>query len=650
MATEVNFLGSEGISVVFNLSYDVAALVFLLIICWQFFSQRQFPLLSNHVFALFLLLAVLALVMDIGGTLMLNPELGTPLWLCYVVNALYYMVLILFPSVLTVYILARSDNTNPRDYLTALTPSLLSELVFLFALPFGLVFRISPAMVYSHGPFSPITYVNLLVNLLFGIWMLLRCRKNLPQQELLSLSVSILFVVAAAVFQFLYPDTLLVCAGIAAALTLMFFTIQNPGRMLDEISHLFNLTALRIYLRSLLVGRRTFHLAAVKLHSLHRINTVYGVDVTNRLLRDFGRNLVSRPQIWAFRIGGSRFVVLSPNEDSFKAFLYDLTRCETLQGNRQVSISVCHILPVDTFRSTDDALGVIEGVLSSRQVREQHIPFWEVDADAVAAVRRESDIESAMRECIPGATGFALFCQPIYRCDSGSFESGELLLRFSTPELGNVSPGEFIPVAEHNALSSELDRMVVDLAFRAIAAGRFAASGFHHVQINLSAATVIDSEAVDAILLSAMETGVDPSFVIFEVTETTADCSKELMRRNIERLCERGFHFALDDFGTGFANIDRLSALPISMIKLDRTMLNFSPDIFRGIVGVFRTLPVELVAEGVETEEQSRFVEGAGIRQIQGFRYARPLPLGELDGFLRDALALAGKAENESPA
>ena len=122
------------------------------------------------------------------------------------------------------------------------------------------------------------------------------------------------------------------------------------------------------------------------------------------------------------------------------------------------------------------------------------------------------------------------------------------------------------------------------------------------------------------------------------------------MRRNIERLCERGFHFALDDFGTGFANIDRLSALPISMIKLDRSMLNFSPDIFRGIVGAFRTLPVELVAEGVETEEQSRFVEGAGIRQIQGFRYARPLPLGELDGFLRDALALAGKAEKKRPA
>ena len=616
----------------FNLSYDAAATVFLLIICWQFFSQRQFPLLSNRVFAGLLILTVSNLALDILGTIVLNPIGRFPLWLCYAVNILYYMVELLLPSALTIYVLALADVTDKKIYLTVLIPSILCELLFLVGMPQGMVFSITLEEGYTYGAFSSITYVCMALNLVLSIGIIIRYRNILHKDEKQAITLLILLVVLTSIIQFYHPSLLLTGFAIASALTMMYFTIQNPERMLDATTMLFNSSALRLYLRALLVRHQRFHVAVLKVHGLHRLNTIHGIDETDRLLLQFGNFLSSHRRIWAFRLGNSRFAVISTHEESFKAFLYDTLNAS---GKAPLTFSLCHIQPVKGFEDPDEALAIMDSVLSSRQVTENHVPFWVVNASDIAAIRRENDIESALRDAIPQAEGFELFCQPIYRHDKGCFDSGELLLRFRAPELGPISPDEFISVAENNALATSLDRMVVSMAFDAISEGRFDGLGFHHIQLNLSAASIIDPETVSAIIDIAESRGIDPAFVVFEITETTTTFSEELAVESIHRLQEYGFRFALDDFGTGYATITRLVELPFCIVKLDRTLLSFSPDLFRRIIRLFEHMDVELEAEGVETDEQSDFVVSTGIRLIQGYRYSKPMPIGELKEFLR---------------
>ena len=146
----------------FNYDFDIISLLFMTILAVRFYTQKQFPLLSNRIFGRFILLGVAYNALDIFGTVFL--ETGSPLLirLAFVINTLYYITTIGMPAALTVYLVALMSNTIPvkrRTYIFFNLPALLIIAAFLVALPLGMVFRISPTGEYSYGPLSFITYL-----------------------------------------------------------------------------------------------------------------------------------------------------------------------------------------------------------------------------------------------------------------------------------------------------------------------------------------------------------------------------------------------------------------------------------------------------------------------------------------------------------
>jgi EAL domain-containing protein (putative c-di-GMP-specific phosphodiesterase class I) len=221
----------------------------------------------------------------------------------------------------------------------------------------------------------------------------------------------------------------------------------------------------------------------------------------------------------------------------------------------------------------------------------------------------------------------------------------EALLRWRHPELGEVPPAEFVPIAERAGVIGELQRWALEQA--AAAAVLLPETGAPlRLGVNISASHVAARTLVGDVAAVLRSTGLAPERLILEITEATVDADGDHVAVDIEALRLMGVHVALDDFGTGHSSMAHLTRLPIDVLKLDRSFVSRidrdpkSRALFESVVAIGRALGLDVVAEGVETPAQLGALRGAGCGFAQGFLLARPMRLAELTDLLCDGAGL----------
>ena len=239
-----------------------------------------------------------------------------------------------------------------------------------------------------------------------------------------------------------------------------------------------------------------------------------------------------------------------------------------------------------------------------------------------------------------------LYYQPQVSLRDGTLVGLEALLRWNHPELGMVSPVEFIPVAEDSGLIVPIGRWVLHTACRQVAAWRDAGLGTVHVSVNLSVRQTKDSHLVHDIISALRENGIAPNQLELEITETVL---MENVHANVDllnRLQTAGIRLSIDDFGTGYSSMAYLKRFPIDQVKIDRTFVRDIPGdrddeaIITAIIAMAHSLGLSAVAEGVETEQQLEFLRNAGCDIMQGFYFAQPQPPEQVAAFLRNRTGL----------
>lgn len=225
-----------------------------------------------------------------------------------------------------------------------------------------------------------------------------------------------------------------------------------------------------------------------------------------------------------------------------------------------------------------------------------------------------------------------LYLQPQVHCGSLHLAGAEVLLRWNSPRFGQVSPQEFIEVAEQAGLMGLLTRYVIDHGF-ALLAG-FRRLGWPiSISINLSIQNLIEPGIVHYVTRAAATAGVALSDVVFEVTETSVSEKMDRVIDNLHQLAASGCCIALDDYGTGYSSLAYLSRLPIHELKIDRSFIcqmNKSDSDFRIVentVKLARALQIETVAEGVEDAAILAQITRLGCDRVQGFHIAKPMPM-----------------------
>ena len=230
----------------FNISYDIVALVLLIILSFKFFNQKRFPIFSNELFGFLLIIGDLNLFLDIVSSICINNSPGAPIWLAYLTNSLYYITQLAISGSVALYMIALVENKiiiNKKIYSFALIPSLLFVAIFVFTMPLGLVFKIMPSGEYVYGPFSKITYICVAIHLAAVLFVITFKRNLFTKLERFSMYALCALAILASIIQFFFPSELLTGFAISISFLIMYFAIQDPQYALDADTGTFTADA-----------------------------------------------------------------------------------------------------------------------------------------------------------------------------------------------------------------------------------------------------------------------------------------------------------------------------------------------------------------------------------------------------------------------
>jgi diguanylate cyclase (GGDEF)-like protein len=248
----------------------------------------------------------------------------------------------------------------------------------------------------------------------------------------------------------------------------------------------------------------------------------------------------------------------------------------------------------------------------------------------------------------------SIHLQPKFNLKTFEISSAEVLLRWKHPILGFVSPADFIPIAEESGRISEIGMWVVDRAIEVLC--RWKGTQFSNLAlaVNVSAKQFSDIDFIDHISELVAEHDIDPSQLDVEITESLLASSRDIADKFCKKIKNIGCSLSIDDFGTGYSSFKYLAELPLDILKIDRDFVSGigasaqEDQVVEAMIGIAHSLNMQVVAEGIETEDELRFLQRAGCEYGQGYWCSKPLPLIELESFLTGWIEKELSSENIS--
>ncbi|NJM12812.1 MAG: EAL domain-containing protein [Synechococcaceae cyanobacterium SM1_2_3] len=379
----------------------------------------------------------------------------------------------------------------------------------------------------------------------------------------------------------------------------------------------------------------------VDLDQFKRINETLGHATGDRLLRE----VVSRLQQCArqcdtiSRQGGDEFAVLTPDlrdgddvariADRILETVAQPYRLDDHELLTSCSIGIS-LYPRDGRNAENLLKNADIALYRAKDMGRNNHQFYQSGGTMIA--RERLNLETHLRHAIDRGE-LELYYQPKWGFEVGAIIGSEALIRWNHAELGLLSPIRFIPIAEDSGLILQLGEWVLRTAVRET--GDLQREGFHdlRVAVNLSGRQFRQDDLADMVGGLLRETGFNPACLELELTEGILMDHTESNIATLKRFKAMGVELAIDDFGTGYSSLSYLQRFPVDVLKIDRAFIKDLPSdassaaIVDAVVTLAHGLGLEVVAEGVETDEQQEFLDEHGCDIGQGFLFGRPMPL-----------------------
>jgi diguanylate cyclase (GGDEF)-like protein/PAS domain S-box-containing protein len=391
------------------------------------------------------------------------------------------------------------------------------------------------------------------------------------------------------------------------------------------------------------IGRQ-LALLFLDLDHFKQVNDSLGHPVGDQLLQGVAQRLggILRKDDTLARLGGDEFIILlegirAPKEAAYVANkALDSLKHPIMTDGHQLHVSTS--IGIALFpRDGDDTASLVRNADAAMyRAKERGRNDYEFYTDALTeeALQR-LHLENQLHKAVLGKE-LHLAYQPKYSLGERRAVGVEVLARWHHPELGQVSPDRFIPVAEETGLILSIGDWVLREACRQMRQWLDQGLGLQQVAVNVSGKQVRHGDLVERVKQALADTGLPPEHLELEITESVIMSEVEGSISTLEQLHRLGISLSIDDFGTGFSSLSYLKRLPVDTIKIDRSFVDGIPDdphdeaIVRAVLAMAESLGLRVVAEGVEHPAQESALAALQCDQAQGYLFSRPLPANEL--------------------
>jgi predicted signal transduction protein with EAL and GGDEF domain len=351
------------------------------------------------------------------------------------------------------------------------------------------------------------------------------------------------------------------------------------------------------------------------------------------------------------RIGGDEFIILLPNcsrEEAInkaQAIIDQVSKPFIFEGN---DLFVTPSIGISVYPNDGNTINELlkNADIAMYRAKEQGrntYHFYTPDMNEL--IERRIGLEKGLRKALERSE-FELHYQPQVDLKTGKPVGNEALIRWFHPELGEISPMEFIPLSEENGLIVSIGEWVLERACEQNVAWQRAGFPPMRVSVNLSARQFQQKNLVERVKAIIEKTGIDPQYLELEITESIAMYNEEYVITKLNALKDIGIKIAIDDFGTGYSSMSYLKKFPIDTLKIDKSFMRDSDlEICSTIIMMARNMKLNVIAEGVETREQVEFLIDHKCNEAQGYFFSKPQSKEALEPFFRTVLAASAAKE-----
>ena len=500
--------------------------------------------------------------------------------------------------------------------------------------------------LYSYGKAAIATYALSGIYILAIILSTVVLRDHIKKRKANALLCWMLVWVVAAVIQYLRPKLLIVSFAACIGALIMYFELENPQGAISRRTGHFSSAVIRDYFDYLYQQKKNFSVMMIS------FRTMSDGSSDNKLLRKtiemLSEFLFSIDSAQVFDTAEGYFLLVFDSTDFMESTKFKIaTYFQSIEDDADVENAITLLNPYYTIvpnsniaENSDELMMLLTSFVpkvNDTYAKRERI----IDSEAILELRHKKNIEGLVIDAMEDDR-IEVHYQPIYCIATGKFSSAEALVRVRLADGTLIFPDVFIPIFEETGRIIPLSDSIFNNALSFMKSYKLDKLGVERVELNVSVKQGESDVFVSRFMNLLEKHSIAPTQINMEITETSSIGSTESLYNNMKRLEEQGVTFSLDDFGTGTSNLNYIVDMPVNIVKLDKHLTDEyfknpkAQAIVKTVIEMAHSMSIDIVAEGIETEEQLTTMKELGVDYIQGYYFARPLPEHEYLKFIQN--------------
>lgn len=502
----------------------------------------------------------------------------------------------------------------------------LTTAVIAGCMPIEIVFNNNE--IYSTGLGVYLTYAFCGICIMLCFSIIIRYKNIINKKRRDAVLTWIALWLAAAVIQLVYKDLLVVSFAISMGILVIYIKLENPESAIDRETGLFNQNTFRPYVSQRFVNNLPFSLIMITFDNLNKTPSRESVFRKKEIISLFAE----REDALSFKTNDDDLYILY-DDKQLADEMYNIVCSRYLNdSNVDMKPRISYMPHSEIIHNIDDMLHMFRYASMTSDMLEKNCVYIDEEfKDNMTAVQR---IEELVNDAIEN-NRIEVFYQPIYSTEKRLFTSAEALVRIRDDEGKLIPPATFIEIAERNGTILKLGEVVFENVCRLISESDIMKYGLEYIEVNLSVVQCEYENLAKEFIEIMRKYNIPGGMINLEITETATMASKKKLINNMIALRNYGVGFSLDDFGTGQSNLSYIVDMPVDIVKFDRGMTTAyfeskkAKYVMDAAMHMIHGMKLDIVSEGVETEEQLETMRELGIQYVQGYYFSKPLPESE---------------------